>query len=51
MSKACSASFEVDTLMPATMINLESAIKSRCANLKNWLQVMATFGGYEAVEI
>lgn len=35
----------------ATMIELEDAIKARCRNLKTWLQVMATFGGYEAVEI
>ena len=35
----------------ATMMELEDAIKTRCRNLKSWLQVMATFGGYEAVEI
>jgi hypothetical protein len=35
----------------ATMIQLEDEIKAGCHNLKNWLQVMASFGGYEAVEI
>lgn len=45
------AGYTENTRDVATMIELEDAIKSRCANLKNWLLVMATFGGYEAVEI
>lgn len=45
------AGYTVNTRDVATMIELEDTIKSRCANLKNWLLVMATFGGYEAVEI
>lgn len=35
----------------ASMIQLEEEIKSACANLKEWLAVMKTFGGYEAIEI
>jgi len=44
------AGHTVDTRDIATMIDLEDTIKSRCQNLKTWLAVMATFGGYEAVE-
>lgn len=35
----------------ASMIKLEEEIKTACSNLKNWLAVMKTFGGYEAIEI
>jgi hypothetical protein len=45
------AGYTVNMRDISTMIELEEMIKSRCANLKNWLQVMSTFGGYEAVEI
>jgi len=45
------AGYTVNTRDIATMIELEEMIKSRCTNLKNWLHVMSTFGGYEAVEI
>jgi hypothetical protein len=45
------AGYTVNMRDIATMIELEEMIKSRCANLKNWLHVMSTFGGYEAVEI
>ena len=45
------AGYTVNMRNSATMIELEEMIKSRCVNLKNWLQAMKTFGGYEAVEI
>lgn len=45
------AGYTVNTRDIATMIELEENIRSRCANLKNWLHVMTTFGGYETVEI
>ncbi len=45
------AGHTVNTRDVATLIEVEDAIKTRCQNLKGWLQVMATFGGYETVEI
>lgn len=45
------AGYTVNTMDIATLIEVEEAIKSRCENLKNWLSVMATFGGYEAIDI
>lgn len=35
----------------ASMISIEENIKIACVNLKNWLAIMKTFGGYEATEI
>lgn len=35
----------------ASMIKLEEEIKTACSNLKDWLAIMKTFGGYEAIEI
>lgn len=35
----------------SSMIRLEEEIKEACSNLKDWLAVMKTFGGYEAIEI
>lgn len=45
------AGYTVNTMDIATLMDVEEAIKSKCRNLKNWLGVMATFGGYEVVEI
>lgn len=35
----------------SSMIRLEEEIKDACSNLKSWLAVMKTFGGYESIEI
>lgn len=45
------AGYTANTRDIATLIDLENAIRSQCSNLKNWLRVASTFGGYEAVEI
>jgi hypothetical protein len=34
-----------------TLLDLESAIKEGCRNLKSLLEVMSTFGGEEVIEI
>ena len=35
----------------SSMIRLEKEIRAGCSNLKDWLAVMRTFGGYETIEI
>lgn len=42
--------YKVD-LITTDDVCFENAIRSQCSNLKTWLRVMSTFGGYEAVDL